>query len=104
MEENRLKIVNFSAKIKKFDISPIFRCLCCTRLGARPWEENVADLSAINLKNRQKIGDLLAIFLDNFWPSDFFPGFDPTVQISSAFFEESNGYFCDPTVDFKSEA
>ena len=34
----------------------------------------------------------------------YFSVFDLTVQISSAFFEKSNGYIFDPTVDFKSEA
>ena len=38
------------------------------------------------------------------WPLDFFSVFDLTVQISFAFFEKSNGYIFDPTVDFKSEA
>ena len=33
-----------------------------------------------------------------------FPVFDLTVQISSAFLEESNNYIFYPTVDFKSEA
>ena len=69
----------------------------------RVWTDIIADLSAINSKYwlfsvffRRFFGDFAAL--------GYFSVFDMTVQISFAFFEKSNGYIFDPTVDFKSEA
>ena len=59
---------------------------------------------------RRFIGDKFKIstffrgFFGDFSGPWIFSAFDLTVQISSAFFEKSNGYIFDPTVDFKSEA
>ena len=68
--------------------------------GRRIGADFFVDLSAINSKNRRKIGDFSGIIL----ALGYFSIFDLTVQISSIFLEKSNGYIFYPTVDFKSEA
>ena len=77
---------------------------CCARaeevrLG-RFYRRFIGDKFKISTFSRRFFGDLSGIFL----ALGFFSAFDLTVQISSAFFEKSNGYIFDPTVDFKSEA
>ena len=67
--------------------------------GRRVGGDFLADLSAINSKNRRKIDDFSGMIL----ALRYFPAFDLTVQISSAFLEKSNGYIFYQTVDFKSE-
>ena len=73
---------------------------------ARSWRVGPI-ISPIYRRKSQKIAFyrlIFGVFSANILAPGFLAVSDLTVQISSAFFEKSNGYIFDPTVDFKSEA
>ena len=94
---------------KNRDISAIFRKRndfssfvgpCC----ARAEEARLDRYYRRFIGDKVKISRFFGVFSGIFLALGFLSVFDLTVQISSAFFEKSNGYIFDPTVDFKSEA
>ena len=100
MAKNRTKI---GINRRFFGKGPIFSDLSGRAVHGRRrrvWTYIIADLSAINSKYQRFFGFFSRILL----ALGYFSVFDLTVQISSAFFEKSNGYIFYPTVDFKSES
>ena len=104
MAKNRTKL---GINRRFFGKGPIFSDFSGRAVHARRrrvWTDIIADLSAINSKYRRFLGAFCGVFSGILLALGYFSVFDLTVQISSVFFEKSNGYIFDPTVDFKSEA
>ena len=100
MAKNRTKIGINRRKIADLSEKGRFFQTCRDVLYTRGGGTSGPILSAIKSKYRRFFGVFSGILL----ALGYFSVFDLTVQISSAFFEKSNGYIFYPTVDFKSEA